>query len=100
MVGARYTEGRLLIQDELMGLFKKTSPRRNQVRKNIPVDRFQQISRFANRDNLLSTLIWVVFVVLSAAVLSFDFNGRPLYRTLILTTTLVVLVSSATTRSD
>ncbi len=75
-----------------MGLFKKTSPRRNQVRKNIPVDRFQQISRFANRDNLLSALIWVVFVVLSAAVLSFDFNGQPLYRTLILTTTLVVLV--------
>ena len=73
-----------------MGIFRKTSPRRNQVRKKIPFDRFQQISRFANRDNLLSALICVVFVVLCVPVLSFDFNGRP--STPILTTILVVLV--------
>ena len=75
-----------------MGIFRKTSPRRSQVRKNIPFDRFRQISRFVNRDNLLSALIWVVFVGLCAAVLSFDFDGRPLYRRVILTTILVVLV--------
>src|SRR3990172_1640208 len=75
-----------------MGIFGKTSPRRSQVRKNIPFDRFRQISHFVNRDNLLSALIWVVFVVLCAAVLSFDFDGRPLYRTVILTTVLVVFV--------
>ncbi|MBN2270549.1 MAG: HDIG domain-containing protein [Sedimentisphaerales bacterium] len=45
-----------------------------------------------NRDNLLSALIWVAFVVLCVAVLSFDFDGRPVYRTVILTSILVVLV--------
>jgi len=75
-----------------MGIFGKTSPRRSQVRRNIPFDRFRRISRFVNRDNLLSALIWIVFVVLCAAVLSFEFDARPLYRRLILTTVLAVLV--------
>jgi putative nucleotidyltransferase with HDIG domain len=78
-----------------MGIFKKTSPRRSQVRRNIPIGRFPQISRLANRDSVLSLLICMAFIALCVPVLSFDFGGRPLYRTLILTTILVVLVCIA-----
>ena len=65
------------------------------MRKNIPVGRSVQISRFANRQSLLSALICVLFIVLCVPVLAFDFNGYPIYRTLILTTILVALVSIA-----
>jgi len=79
-----------------MGIFKKTSPRRNQVRKNIPVDRFSQISRFANRESVLSLLICIGFIVLCVPILSFDFSPQPFsLPALIFTTILVVLVCVA-----
>ena len=78
-----------------MGLFGKTSPRRTQVRRNIPIDRFGPISKLANTDSLASLLICMVFVLLCVPILSFDFKGRLLYRSLILTTVLVVFVCIA-----
>ncbi|MBN2136232.1 MAG: HDIG domain-containing protein [Sedimentisphaerales bacterium] len=78
-----------------MGLFRKASPRRTQVRRNIRIDRFSQVSRLINRDGLISLLICILFVVLTTPILSFDFNAQPLYRTLILTGILVVIISIA-----
>jgi len=53
-----------------MGFWKKTSPRRSQVRKNISAERFSRISQFANADSLISTLIWLLFIVLCVLILS------------------------------
>ncbi|UCC96615.1 MAG: HDIG domain-containing protein [Phycisphaerales bacterium] len=53
-----------------MGLWKKTSLRRTQVRRNISAERFSQINKFANTDVLISILIWLLFVVACTFVLS------------------------------
>jgi len=78
-----------------MGLFRKTSPRRSQVRKNIPVARFSQLSRFANRDSVISLLICLGFIAMCVPVLTFDFSRQFLLRSLILTTALVAFVCIA-----
>jgi len=78
-----------------MGLFSKTSPRRSQVRKNIPIERFSQISRLANRDSLISLSIAAVFVVCCVPILAFELKGQDIYRTFILTTVIVVLTCLA-----
>jgi len=53
-----------------MVFWKKTSPRRSQVRKNISAERFSRISRLANTDSLISTLILLLFIVLCVLILS------------------------------
>ena len=53
-----------------MGFWKKTSPRRSQVRKNISAERFSRISQLANTDSLISTLILLLFIVLCVLILS------------------------------
>ena len=53
-----------------MPFWKKISPRRSQVRKNISAERFSQISRLANTNVLISVLIWLLFVVLCTLVIS------------------------------
>jgi len=58
-----------------MGFWKKTSPRRSQVRKNISADRFSRISRLANTDFLTSVLIWLLFVVVCTLILSIPQAG-------------------------
>ncbi|MHC4169214.1 MAG: HDIG domain-containing metalloprotein [Planctomycetota bacterium] len=58
-----------------MPFWKKISPRRSQVRKNIPADRFSQISKLANTDFLISILIWMLFVVLCTFILSWPKAG-------------------------
>lgn len=75
-----------------MSIFRKTSPRRHQVRKNIPIGRFSHLSRLGNRDSVLSLLICLGFIAFSAPILSFDFSRPFESRTLIITTMLVVLV--------
>ena len=54
-----------------MRFLRKTSPRRNQVRRNISAERTSKISRFVNTDTVLSVLIWLLFVVLCIPILSF-----------------------------
>jgi len=58
-----------------MGFWKKTSPRRSQVRKNISAERFSRISRLANTDFLTSILIWLLFVVVCTLILSIPQAG-------------------------
>jgi len=58
-----------------MGFWKKTNPRRSQVRKNISAERFSRISRLANTDSLISILIWLLFVVLCTLILSIPQAG-------------------------
>jgi len=61
-----------------MWLFRrKTSPRRDQVRKNIAADRFAQIRRFANTETVASVLLWLVFVVLCVLILSVEIILKP-----------------------
>ncbi len=55
-----------------MPFWKKISPRRSKVRKNITAERFSQISRFADTDLLISMLLWLAFVVLCVLILSFN----------------------------
>jgi len=58
-----------------MRFWKKTSPRRSQVRKNISAERFSRISRLANTDSLISILIWLLFIVLCTLILSIPQAG-------------------------
>ena len=58
-----------------MPFWKKISPRRSQVRKNISAERFSQISRFANTNFLISILIWLLFVVLCTLTMSLPRAG-------------------------
>jgi len=79
-----------------MGFFKKTSPRRSQVRKNIPAERFSLLGRLTNPDYLISLMIWVLFVALCVPILSFKGSRQsPYYFVLILNTVIVVLISLA-----
>jgi len=75
-----------------MGLWKKISPRRSQVRKNISAERFSRISRLANTDFLISILIWLLFVVLCTITLSLP---QVSYREVIPIAIIVVLISLA-----
>ncbi len=58
-----------------MVFWKKKSPRRSQVRKNISAERFSRISQLANTDSLVSILIWLLFVVLYTLILSIPQAG-------------------------
>lgn len=78
-----------------MRLFKKTSPRRNQVRKNITTERFLPISRFANTNSLISALLWLLFVALCVLILSFELSRENLYHDLVPRTIIVMLISLA-----
>ncbi|UCE49797.1 MAG: hypothetical protein JSW47_06525, partial [Phycisphaerales bacterium] len=75
-----------------MPFWKKISPRRSQVRKNISAERFSQINRLANTNFLISILIWMLFVVLCTLILSLPKAG---YREVLPTATAVLLVSVA-----
>jgi len=75
-----------------MGLWKKTNPRRSQVRKNISAERFSQISKLVSTESLVSGLVWLLFVALCVVVLSVPGAG---YLEVGATSTLVILVSLA-----
>jgi len=55
-----------------MWLFRKTSPRRSQVRKSISAERFGQIRRLADTDVIISLLLWLLFVIVCIPILSFE----------------------------
>ncbi|MHC4567299.1 MAG: HDIG domain-containing metalloprotein [Planctomycetota bacterium] len=58
-----------------MPFWKKISPRRSQVRKNISAERFSQISKLANANVLISILIWLLFVVVCTLIMSLPRTG-------------------------
>ena len=79
----------------MMRLSKKTSPRRSQVRRKKTIERFSQISRFANADAISSGLLWLVFVILCVPIVSFELIQQARYREVISLTVIVVLISLA-----
>ena len=81
----------------MMRFLRKTSPRRRQVRKKKTIERFSQISRFANTDVIKSALLWLLFVVLCVPVLSFEVIQQARYLDLIPIAVIVVLISLAAT---
>ena len=76
-----------------MWFFKKTSPRRNQVRRSIAAERFSQISRFATTDRLISALLWLLFVVLCIPIISLELIKQADYLGLVPKALIVVLIS-------
>lgn len=78
-----------------MPLFKKTSPRRSQVRKNITAERFVEISQFVNTKNLVLVLLWLLFVAVCVLILSFKTMQQQGYRELIPITAIIALISMA-----
>ena len=78
-----------------MGFFRKASPRRTQVRKNIPVERVLRLSRLANRDSAISLLIWALFVLLCVPILAFEVSPQPLHLSLAPTAVVVLLICIA-----
>jgi len=80
-----------------MPLFKKASPRRTQVRKNISTERIVTLSRYVNAKNLISVLVWLLFVALCVLILSSKPIRKYGYRELIPITAIVALISLAST---
>lgn len=84
-----------------MWFFKKTSPRRSQVRrrsliqKGIFSERSSQISRFFDTDIIISLLLWLLFVVLCVPILSFDLILQSRYYAMMSRSIIVCLISVA-----
>ncbi len=78
-----------------MRFLKKTSPRRDQVRKNITGERLLQISQLASTDRLISSLLWLLFIVLCVPILSYELIQQARYFEVIPITVIVVLISLA-----
>lgn len=76
-----------------MWFFKKTSPRRNQVRRSIAVERLSQISRFVTTERLISALLWLLFVVLCIPIISLELIKQADYTGLVPKALIVVLIS-------
>jgi len=77
-----------------MGFFKKTSPRRSQVRRNITAERVQQISRLVNTDNLISATLWLLSVTLTVFIISIGVIRQKRRLELLPITVLVVVISA------
>ena len=71
-----------------MWFFRKTSPRRSWVRKNISVERFSRLKWLTDTNSLISAFLWLLFVVLCIPILSYK-------RALVPTAVIVVLISLA-----
>jgi putative nucleotidyltransferase with HDIG domain len=55
-----------------MALFKKTNPRRTQVRHTIATGRSLKLAQLGSADVMISALLWVSFVVGCSVILSFE----------------------------
>ncbi len=76
-----------------MGLFKKTNPRRDQVRRNVPTGRSVKISSLLTADVIVSLLLWLLFVVACTAILSFEFFEQGRYMALVALLVVIVFIS-------
>lgn len=87
----------ICLWDKEMPFWKKISPRRIQVRRNISADRFSRISRLLDTKSLISILLWLLFVVLCVPILTFDLIQQVHYHylDLIFTTIIVILICLA-----
>jgi putative nucleotidyltransferase with HDIG domain len=81
-----------------MRFFKKISPRRvrhRRIRKSIFSERSSQISRFFNTDVIISVILWLLFVILSVPILSFDLILQGRYYAMVSRSVVVSLTSIA-----
>jgi putative nucleotidyltransferase with HDIG domain len=76
-----------------MGLFKKTNPRRDQVRRNVSTGRSVKLSSLLSADVIVSLLLWLAFVVACTALLSFEFFEQGRYAALVALLVVIVLVA-------
>jgi putative nucleotidyltransferase with HDIG domain len=65
-----------------MAFLRKTSPRRNQVRRNVSPERSLTFSRLMDADVIVALLLWLVFVALCVGVLSFGMVQQGRYQAL------------------
>jgi putative nucleotidyltransferase with HDIG domain len=77
-----------------MAIFRRTSPRRDQVRRNISGDRPGWIAHFADADLIISLSMQLLFVVGSIAALSFGLVQQGGYPALIAMSAMVVLLTT------
>jgi putative nucleotidyltransferase with HDIG domain len=77
-----------------MRFLRKTSPRRNQVRKSILAERSSETSWLADADVITSALVWLLFVAVWVSILSLDLLKKGDYRSLIPLAAIVVLISA------
>ncbi len=78
-----------------MPFWKKISPRRTHVRRDISAERFSRIGLLLDTDSLISILLWCLFVVLCVPILTFELIQQVHYFDLILTTIIVILICLA-----
>jgi hypothetical protein len=76
-----------------MRLFRKTSPRRSQVRRHIIAERSRKTLVPSDADLVVSLMLWLLFVVLCAGILSFDLIQRAAYRASLAILAMVVALS-------
>ena len=76
-----------------MALLRKTSPRRDQVRRNIGTERSLWCSQLMDADVIISLLLWLAFVALSVGVLSFGLAQQGRYRALAASSLIVVFAA-------
>lgn len=77
-----------------MSLLKKTSPRRDQVRRNIGVERSLWFSQWMDADAIISALLWLIFVLLCIGVLSFGLAQQGRYRSLAASAVVVLFAAT------
>ncbi|MHC4706684.1 MAG: hypothetical protein ACYS8I_06315 [Planctomycetota bacterium] len=73
---------------------KKTSPRRTQLRKSRGPERLSQLGWLADADNVISAMLWLLFVVLCIPILSFGLLKQARHREVIPIAIIVILVSA------
>ncbi len=78
-----------------MPLFKKASPRRSRVRKDMTAERLGRVANFATMDIVLSGFVLLLFAAFTVAVLSFEAMQRAQYISLIPTAVVVSLICLA-----
>jgi putative nucleotidyltransferase with HDIG domain len=76
-----------------MAFLRKTSPRRNQVRRNIGSERSLKLSRLIEADVVISVLLWLLFVVLCIGVLAFGHAREGRYRAMAASSVMIVLMA-------
>jgi len=78
-----------------MPLFRKASPRRSRVRKDMTAERLGRVASFATMDIVLSGFVLILFAAFAVAVFSFEAIQRAQYTGLIPTAIVVLLLCLA-----
>jgi len=76
-----------------MGYFKRTNPRRSQVRRNISTERSLKASILADADLVVSVLLWLLFVAACIGIFSFELVQERRYQALAALSAVIVFIS-------